>query len=142
MYLDDAAARLVLHHPCDFRVDTQSFHDTRVGGWRANPGRLMNRVHSSFSRDAGWAPERSRKDIATALALGATEVVSNGMHARNAALVAACDRLIAFGYDAGPAPVRGGTAHAWREAGRRRIQRVYVQVTSSPAPWTFYGVNG
>ena len=95
--------------PCPWLLDRVAHLDNGQSGWMANPGRLANKLHTTFASQMGRS---TQADFFAAQSLGAILSDRSGFHARNA-VVAESQYLIAFTFGPNMEEYRGGTAHTW-----------------------------
>jgi hypothetical protein len=116
---------LQIYFPCPWLLDRVAHLDNGQSGWIANPGRLANKLHTTFAGRMGRStqgplplealPRFARglqADFFAAQSRGAVLSHRSGFHARNA-LVASSQYLIAFTFGPNMEEYRGGTAHTW-----------------------------
>jgi hypothetical protein len=120
-------AGLELHIPCAWSSSNKAYEDTGSTDWRVNPGHLANSLHRSF---AAAVSRETLTEIEMAKHLGAVLVdTDKGFHARNTAIAASSDYLIAFTSDE-TEPISGGTADTWKKFTRETKRRVHVNIPS------------
>jgi len=100
---------LQIYFPCPWLVDRVAHLDNGQSGWTNNPGRLANKLHTTFANQMGRS---TQADFFAVQSLGATLSCRSGFHARNA-VVAESQYLIAFTFGPNMEEYRGGTAHTW-----------------------------
>ena len=100
---------LQIYFPCPWLVDRVAHLDNGQSGWMANPGRLANKLHTTFANRMGRS---TQADFFAAQSRGAILSNRSGFHARNA-VVAESQYLIAFTFGPNMEEYRGGTAHTW-----------------------------
>ena len=118
---------LELHVPCAWIPLNHAYEDDGVADWRVNPGHLANGLQRVF----GTAISRDTlSEIEAARNVGAVVIDSaKGFHARNSAIAAASDYLIAFTSD-DVEPISGGTADTWNKFNRGSGRRFHINIPS------------
>jgi hypothetical protein len=107
-------AGLEIFMPCKF-ISTHSTYRAWDNGWdwKVNPGWLVNKQHDSFSKAVGWTTMDDFK-LASSDPLFRLDCSIHGMHARDAAIARAAQRMLAMTWGTGPEPKPGGTLHTWK----------------------------
>ena len=109
--------RLTLHLPAKW--EGSKFVEKEVTsktGWKS-PGQSSNELHKQFSDKIG---EDSLGHIEAAITLGAKCNIHDGFQKRNTE-VAKSNYLLAFTWDEGSEPKKGGTVDTWKKCFGKKI---------------------
>ena len=113
LFLNKSCAALTVFSPCAWEPLPGRFKDSGVADWRTNPGRSANKYHAEFSQKTR---KQSLGELERARQKGASIDCSiKGFHARNSAIAAASDYLVAFTWSDGAEPDGGGTLDTWKK---------------------------
>lgn len=129
LYLLHDPAGLRIFAPCTWLADTGRFIENEPGGfWSNRSGTTENQLHEKFIAQTG---NQSFDDLRAAVAVGAVIDSSHaGFHARNLAIGASCDYLIAFSWASSTKePTEGGTQDTWRNAASH-VRKVHIPMGS------------
>lgn len=137
LFLDGRAEGLTLHLPAAFDREARRF-----AGGPASPGTRLNALHEAFAQAAG-VPSLAELAEAIGRRASVTARAHDGFEARNRAIAADCETLVAFTFgpksfdvrpgrqgwrDAARAGLKaGGTAHTWEADGRAR-RKIHVAI--------------
>lgn len=119
---------LTLYMPC--KVLSNEFDKT------AAAGQTLNRLHKQCSEIVGRKTIAELVDASTVR--GSTFVVMDGFHRRNTAIATQCDILVAFSWEEGKEPKRGGgTWDTWQKC-PPRCRKIHIPISSllksAPSP--------
>lgn len=127
LFLDGTVAGLELHLPCPLKKG--QFLDNSGRSQLSNPGRALNALHQRFGRLIG---RDTIADIEKAIARGARVVEKHqGFYARNSAIAASVQSLIAFSWGRDDCPSSTGALDAWNKCAPG-VRKVHVSLWKAP----------
>jgi len=113
LYLKHLDSHLTLHFPCKWDSTQKRFINNGQSHWAANPGKLANSYHRSFTQKIS---EDTLGQIQLAIDKGAIIYDHyKGFHDRNSA-VGKSQHMIAFSFSQTNEPTDGGTSHTWKHS--------------------------
>ena len=125
LYLAGKVPALTLHLPANWRsVDWPGYEETSANN---NPGKTANKLHRQFSKKLG---SNTLASINNAFKRGAKCHVHNGFKLRNSA-VANSEYLLAFTWNKGDVPKKGGTHDTWTKCSGRKVHISLPSLTTS-----------
>lgn len=128
LYNANHAIAFEIHAPCKWDVKNHAFEDTGVRDSMINPGGRANQLHRDFARVSG-VPSLKQLDALYEVSQSArlapvSYTAHRGFHARNRAIAASADYLIAIGF--GPV-MTAGTRMTWDLC--EHGERVYIDAS-------------
>lgn len=127
LFLAHPDATLTVHAPAQWDATTGRFLDNGRGAdWKTNPAHLTNALHERFAAKTG---RQAFLELRDAHSLGASINATDkaGFHARNNAIAAQADRMMAFSWSDGAEPTDGGTRYTWERCGAHH--KIHVSLT-------------
>lgn len=124
LYLSGKYGGLKIYLPCRWlRTPNASHYDSGETDWRTNPGKMANKYHIEFSKSI---VSNTLLEIDEARQCGG-EIIegSKGFHSRNTS-IAQSSHLIAFTWEKGSCPTKGGTRDTWNKC--KALKKIHVSL--------------